>query len=115
MYKLSYAEIMENDCRTARAREQEAFDRAIELMRLAESKGTPSPEANEAVKYVQKLWSFFIENLSDPNNELSDSVKSDLISIGLWAIAEADRILAEQSKSFAPLIDINKAIRDGLS
>jgi len=31
------------------------------------------------------------------------------------AIAEADRILAEQSKSFGPLININKAIRDGLS
>lgn len=115
MYKLSYAEIMESDCRTSRAREQEALDRAIELMRLAESKGTPSPEANEAIQYVQKLWSFFIENLTDPNNELADGLKDDLIAIGLWAIAEADRILADKSKSFGPLININTAIRDGLS
>jgi flagellar protein FlaF len=115
MYKLSYAEIMEGDCQTARAREQSALDRAIELMRLAEAKGRGSAEASEAIQYVQKLWMFFIQNLAHPDNELGAALKDDLISIGLWAIAEADRILADGSKSFAPLIDINKTIRDGLS
>ena len=115
MYKLSYAEIMESDCREARAREQVALDHAIELMRLAETKGAASPEANEAIQYVQKLWTFFIENLTDPNNELAGGLKNDLISIGMWAIAEADRIHADRSKSFSPLIDVNTSIRDGLS
>lgn len=115
MYRLSYAEIMESDCREARANEQVAFDQAIELMRIADSKGASSPEAVEAVRYVQKLWSFFIENLADPNNELSGALKKDLISIGVWTIAEADRILGDSSKGFSTLIDVNKSIRDGLA
>jgi flagellar protein FlaF len=115
MYKMYYAEIMEGSARAARAREKVAIEHAIELMTAAEAKGVRSPEATEAIAYVQKLWTFFIENLTDPNNELAASLKDDLISIGLWAIAEADRILADPSKSFAALIDVNKTIRDGLT
>ena len=114
MYKMSYAEVMEGDARQARAREQEALDHAIELMKRAEAKGARSPEASEAIQYVQKPWTFFIENLTDPNNELAGALKKDLISIGVWTIAEADRILADSSRSFTPLIDVNKTIRDGL-
>ncbi len=114
MYKMQYAEIMEGSARAARARERIAFDHAIELMTAAEAKGARSPEATEAITYVQKLWTFFIENLTDPNNELAASLKDNLISIGLWTIAEADRILADPSKGFDALIDINKTIRDGL-
>lgn len=115
MYKMSYAEIMEGDAREARARERQALDRAIELMRAAEAKGSQSPEAAEAIQYVQKLWTFFIENLTDPHNELSGSLKTDLISIGLWTIAEADRVMSDSSKTFGALIDVNKTIRDGLT
>ena len=77
--------------------------------------GTHSPEAEEAVEYVQRLWTFFIENLCDPDNELASTVKDDLISIGLWTISEADRILTDDANSFERLIDVNKTIRDGLS
>ncbi|MBZ0229961.1 MAG: flagellar biosynthesis regulator FlaF [Bauldia sp.] len=115
MYKLSYAEIMEGDLREARAREQIAIDHGIELMKRAEAEGGNSPQMSEALQYVQRLWVFFIENLTDPDNELAAPVKGDLISIGLWAIAEADRILADPSTGFAALIDVNKAIRDGLA
>ena len=52
---------------------------------------------------------------SVPPDTLRWVLGASFIAIGLWAIAEADRILAEQSKSFGPLININKAIRDGLS
>ena len=84
-------------------------------MRAAEGKGAQAPEATEAVPYVQKLWTFFIENLTDPHNELLAALKHDLISIGLWTIAEADRVLADPSKGFSALIDVNKTIRDGLA
>jgi flagellar biosynthesis activator protein FlaF len=115
MYKMSYAEIMEGGARAAREREKAALDRAIALMTAAESKEIASAEVNDAVAYVQKLWTFFIENLSDPRNELNDALKQDLIAIGVWAVAESDRILANPSKSFTALIDVNKMIRDGLA
>ena len=116
MYKMSYAEVMELDAREARARERIAFDHAIELMKRAEAAaGDRATETAEAVQYLQKLWMFFIENLTSPDNELGGSLKNDLISIGLWAIAELDRVLADNSKSLSPLIDVNAAIRDGLA
>jgi len=68
MYKFSYAEIIEEDVSQARAREQAAIDRAIELMTIAEGRGPKSPEAREAVGYVQKLWSYLIKDLVDPGN-----------------------------------------------
>lgn len=114
MYKMSYAEIMESGARASRDREKAALDQAIALMTAAQEAAS-STEVNEAVEYVQRLWTFFIENLTDPNNELAAPLKKDLISIGLWAIAESDRVLADPSKGFATLIDVNKAIRDGLA
>ena len=115
MYKMSYAEVMAASPHEARAREREALDHAIALMSAAEAKGAASPETNEAVTYVQKLWTFFIENLTDPGNGLSTSLKRDLISIGLWAIAESDRVLDDTSRGFGALISVNKTIRDGLA
>ena len=115
MYKMSYAEIMETGARAARDREKAALDRAIALMTAADAKTTDPNEIADAVVYVQKLWTFFIENLSDPRNELNDVLKRDLIAIGLWAVAESDRVLSDPSKSFSALIDVNKMIRDGLS
>jgi flagellar protein FlaF len=115
MYKMSYAEVMAASPHEARAREREAFDHAIALMSAAEAKGAASGATNEAVAYVQRLWKFFIENLTDPGNALTVPLKRDLISIGLWAIAESDRILDDSSRSFSALITVNKTIRDGLA
>ncbi len=115
MYKMSYAEIMEGSAREQREKEKAALDRAIALMTAAEAQATSPDEVNDAVAYVQKLWTFFIENLSDPRNELNDDLKRDLIAIGVWAVAESDRVLADPSKGFSALIDVNKMIRDGLA
>ena len=75
MYKMSYDEIMEGSPRAQRDREKAALDRAIALMTAAEAKAGGSTEVNDAVAYVQKLWTFFIETLADPRNELNDSPK----------------------------------------
>lgn len=114
MYRLSYDEILDGDSRETRSRERLAFDRGIELMRRASTQGTRSPEALEAIAYIQKLWGFLIKDLADPSNGLPETLKSDLIAIGLWSIGEADRLLNERVESFAALIEVNTSIRDGL-
>jgi flagellar protein FlaF len=114
MYRLSYAEILEDAGDEGRARERQALDHAIDLLRLAQERGPRSPEAIEAVRFLQKLWGFFIEDLADPNNDLADKLRADLISIGIWVIKEADLVLAGTSQNFSGLIEINKSIRDGL-
>lgn len=114
MYRFSYAEVQEDAAGEARARERHEFDRAIDLLQHAAACGPRSPEAVEAVRVLQQLWGFFIQDLADPNNDLAEQLRADLISIGLWVIKESDRVISERSQSFADLIDVNKTIRDGL-
>lgn len=114
MYKFSYAEILGDAGVETRAREQLAFDHALELLSIAELRGPASPEAMEAISYIQKLWNFMIEDLARPENALAAQLRGDLISVGLWVIREADRILNDPSKTFAALIEVNKTIREGL-
>jgi flagellar protein FlaF len=114
MYKFSYAEVLGDAGVESRAREQLAFDHALELLSVAELRGSTSPEALTAISYIQKLWNFMIEDLAKPENALADQLRGDLISVGLWVIREADRILADPSKTFGALIEVNRTIREGL-
>lgn len=115
MYKFSYAEIIDDAGSATRERERIAFDRALEMLRAAEIRGTASDEARAAISYVQKLWNFLIEDLANPENELAEQIRGDLISIGIWVIREADRVLNDPAKGFGPLIQVNTSVRDGLA
>lgn len=114
MYRYSYAEILEDSSETTRSREQMALDHAIELLKAAEAKGPNSTEARDAIEFIQKLWNFLIEDLVNPNNALAESLRGDLISVGIWVIREADRILNEPGRTMRALIEVNASIRDGL-
>lgn len=114
MYRMSYDEILEGDTREGRSRERSVLERGVQLMQLAEAEGPRSAEALEAIAYIQKLWGFLIRDLADPANQLPEALRSDLISIGIWCIAEADRVLNEKVTSFSALIAVNINIRDGL-
>jgi len=114
MYRFSYAEVQEDASGETRAREQRGLDHAIALLQRGAACGPRSPEAIEAVRFLQELWGFFIQDLTDPNNDLAGQLRADLVSIGLWVIKESDRVISEQTQSFADLIDVNMTIRDGL-
>ncbi len=114
MYRFSYAEILEDSADECRERERMAFDRAIDLLRAAASIGAKSPESVNAISFVQRLWSFLIEDLMSQENGLPETLRADLVSIGFWIMKEADLIVQGKSDSFTALIDINTMIRDGL-
>lgn len=114
MYQLSYDEILADAGGEARSREYTALDRVVGLLRRAENRERRAPETIEALDILQRLWSFLIKDLSDPDNALAEPLKTDLISIGIWNISEADRLLAEPDRSLSAIIEINENIRDGL-
>lgn len=115
MYRISYAEIINDSSAEMREQERLALDHAIELLTRAEEKGPNSDEAVQAVLYLQKLWGFLIKDLSDPGNELAEALRGNLISIGLWVIKEADQIMQQKSRNFSGIIDVTRSIRDGLA
>ena len=57
-----------------------------------------SREAIEAVLFVRRLWGILIEDLARPENDLPQTLRADLISIGLWIMREAEQIRLEASE-----------------
>jgi flagellar biosynthesis activator protein FlaF len=114
MYRFSYAEILEDTPQTARQRERLALEHSIELLQAAQANGGKSREAVEAIYFVRRLWAFFIEDLAKPDNALPQSLRADLISIGLWIMREADEIRLGNSENFKGLIEVTKLIAEGL-
>jgi flagellar protein FlaF len=115
MHQFSYADIVGDAVSLVRQQEAEAMDHAVVLLQEAKSKGSRSREAVDAVLYLRRLWSFFIEDLAKPENDLPEALRADLISIGLWIIRETEKIRRHDSENFDGLIEINRTIRAGLA
>jgi flagellar protein FlaF len=105
---------MDDSADIGRARERAAFDRAIDLMESADAADAPAATRTEAVSFVQRLWSLLIADLTSPENDLPESLRADLVSIGLWILRQSDRILRGDAQGFDGLIYVNAKIRDGL-
>ena len=111
----SYDAVIEDSAREARGREQQALNHGIALLKRFQSGDLPASEAAEALLYIRRLWTFFVEDLASPRNGLPEKLRAELISIGLWIIGEADRIRQQGSTDVAELVAINTVIRDALA
>ena len=90
------------------------MDRAIELLRTAQQKGPGTREVFEALFYLRRLWSIFLDDLNNPENELPQQLRAGLMSIGIWINKEIERVRTGKTKDLTPIIEINQIIRDGL-
>src|ERR1700722_10461147 len=111
MYEFAYNDVIEDSHQTLRAREQAAMDRVIGMLRAAQEKGPQSRELVDALFYLRRLWSIFI---NDPNNELPAQLRAGIISIGVWMMKEIDRVRGGVTDDLTPMIEINVLIRNGL-
>jgi flagellar biosynthesis activator protein FlaF len=114
MYEFAYNEVIADSRQTMRARERQAMDRVIAMLRSAQEKGPQSRERVDALFYLRRLWMIFLNDLEDPNNELPDELRAGIISIGIWMNKEIDRVRGGLTNDLTPMIEINELIRDGL-
>jgi flagellar protein FlaF len=114
MYEFAYNEVIEDSRQTMRARERQAMDRVVEMLRAAQEKGPGSRERVEALFYLRRLWTIFLNDLNDPNNELPEQLRAGIISIGIWMMKEIERVRGGAATDLTPMIQINELIRDGL-
>ena len=84
------------------------------MLRAAQQKDPQSRERVEALFYLRRLWTIFINDLSDPNNELPEQLRAGIISIGIWMMKEIERVQGGATDDLTPMIEINALIRDGL-
>ncbi len=115
MYQFSYAEIMEEGVAVSKDRERQVLERSIVLLNAAVASGANyGKEAVEAVYYTRRVWIRFIEDLGNPENQLEDELRANLISIAIWILKEIERIRKRESTNFQGIIDITTIIKDGI-
>ena len=114
MYQFAYNDVVEDSPVAMRATERHAMDRVIVMLRRAREKGAESQETVEALYYLRRLWSIFMNDLKSPENELPEQMRKGLLSIGIWMVKEIERVRSGQASDLTPIIEINEIIRDGL-
>jgi len=55
-----------------------------------------------------------MDDLANPENELPETLRAGLISIGIWMIKEIELIRSGKAKDLTAMIEITEIIRDGL-
>lgn len=114
MYQFSYADIQSDSAADAKDRERQLLTRSIDLLVAARDAGAGSMQAVEAVHFLNRLWTAFVEDLGSPENGLPSELRANLISIGLWLLREAESIRQGESDNFDGLIEVSQIIRDGI-
>ncbi|MBI1619729.1 flagellar biosynthesis regulator FlaF [Aquamicrobium zhengzhouense] len=114
MYQFAYAEIQSDSVADAKDRERQILTRSIDMLIAAKEKGPLSIEAVQAIHFLNRVWTTFIEDLGSEENGLPQELRANLISIGLWLLREAEEIRQGRSSNFEGLIEVSQIIRDGI-
>jgi flagellar protein FlaF len=114
MYRSSYNEMAAAAGNTIRANERLAFDKSIDLLRLARERGRGSRESVEALLFTSRLWCILLDDLADEGNGFPDSLKAELISIGIWILRRTEDVRSGKIEDFSALIEVSESIRKGL-
>lgn len=114
MYQFSYADIQTDSVADAKDRERQLLTRSIDLLAAARDVGPMSMQAIEAIYFMNKVWTNFIDDLGSSDNELPTELRANLISIGLWLLREGEEVRQGRSNNFEGLIEVSQIIRDGI-
>jgi flagellar protein FlaF len=115
MIRASYAEAMEDGSDVARRREQVAFDYGLKMLTRLRDADASRYDRLEAMLYMRRLWTFLIEDLGSPANELPEGLRSTLVSIGIWMIKESEHVTEGRLDNLEDMIATMMAIRNGLA
>ncbi len=114
MYQFSYADVQTDSIADAKDRERQLLDRSIDMLLAAREAGRESMKAVEAVHFMNRIWTTFLEDLGNPENELPKELRANLISIGLWLLREGESVRQGSSDNLDGLIEVSQIIRDGI-
>ena len=103
---------------SGRELEDSVLSRAgLMLKSVKENWGSPDREHKllEAVKFNQKVWSFFQAELSDPENPLPKNLREDILNLSIFIDKRLFEVLAYPNPDkLAIIIDIDFNIAAGL-
>jgi flagellar protein FlaF len=90
---------------------------AISLKECQDSweSGDITPMLTDALKYNQKVWSFFQSEIANPENPLPTKLKEDLLNLSIFVDKRTFEVMAYPSpEKLTALISINLNVAAGL-
>jgi flagellar protein FlaF len=67
----------------------------------------------DALDWNRRLWSVLAADCASDGNRLPQSLRANIISLSLWVNRHTSAIMRNEAE-FAPLIDVNKLMMQGL-
>jgi flagellar protein FlaF len=109
---------MQKDTLSGRELEASVLTRAgLMLKSVIEAWEAPDRDEKlmEAIKFNQKVWSFFQAELSDPENPLPKNIREDILNLSIFIDKRLFDVLAyPEPQKLNIVIDINFNIAAGL-
>ncbi len=109
---------MQKDNLSGRELEASVLTRAgVMLKQVQENWDAPDRDQKltEAIKFNQKVWSFFQAELSDPENPLPKNLRQDILNLSIFIDKRLFEVMAyPDPEKLAIVIDINFNIAAGL-
>lgn len=109
---------MQKESLSGRELEASVLSRAgIMLKQVQDNWNAPDRDQKllEAIKFNQKVWSFFQAELSDPENPLPKKLREDILNLSIFIDKRLFEVLAyPDSEKISIVIDINFNIAAGL-
>lgn len=109
---------MQKDTLSGRELEASVLARAgVMLKQVKDNWDAPDRERKflEAIKFNQKIWSFFQAELSDPGNPLPKSLREDILNLSIFIDKRLFEVLAfPDPEKLSIVIDIDFNIATGL-
>lgn len=109
---------MQKEVLSGRELEASVLSRAgLMLKQLQENWNAPDREVKflEAIKFNQKVWSFFQAELSDPENPMPKKLREDILNLSIFIDKRLFEVMAfPDPEKLSIIIDINFNIAAGL-
>ena len=109
---------MQKEMLTGRELEASVLSRAgLMLKQVQENWNAPDRETKflEAIKFNQKVWSFFLAELSDPENPMPKKLREDILGLSIFIDKRLFEVMAfPDPEKLTIVIDINFNLAAGL-
>ena len=109
---------MQKDTMSGRELEASVLSRAgLMLKQVQDNWDAPDMQQKltEAIKFNQKVWSFFQAELSDPENPLPKNIREDILNLSIFIDKRLFEVMAVPERDkLSIVVDINFNLAAGL-
>ena len=96
-----------------RATEYRLFGQVTGALLNAKSSNAQGAPLVEAIDWNRRMWRTLAADCMDDRNALTEDLRAKIISLSLWVSKYSRRVTREKA-SIDPLIEINRAVMQGL-